>query len=102
MAHTPGPWKVANWSGGETHVIQEGSGATICKMPTGWPEEDLICNARLIAAAPELLAALEKCEWVPDAGYPRCPACKEWRRTGVHTDDCHLAAALAKAKENGT
>lgn len=52
MSFTPGPWRVGD------------AGATVFGPPTGNPSPETIANvrradnARLIAAAPELLAAL--------------------------------------------
>ena len=58
--HTPGPWKSAEYFNGDClRVIQSGSGATIAKMSKDWPGIDIEANARLIAAAPALLAALK-------------------------------------------
>jgi hypothetical protein len=70
--HTPGPWAV-NWAGSgrdgkfvydEVYVYSPACGvediavaADIADPLTGKPSE---ANARLIAAAPEMLAALEK------------------------------------------
>ena len=60
--HTPGPWRVGD------------AGTTIFGPPNGNPSPIMVAqrvrraNARLIAAAPELLAALEGCrgyfEWM--------------------------------------
>lgn len=59
MKHTPGPWS----SGGTLEVVAGKLGADVptvavacCDLPRGL---DGYANARLIAAAPELLAALE-------------------------------------------
>ena len=65
MAHTPGPWRAV-----ATEIV-----STAC------PDDDCVVadvlskdygdNARLIAAAPELLAALRLAmEWSEDDGYP--------------------------------
>jgi hypothetical protein len=70
--HTPGPWK--NW----TNQIMDPAGVLICEIYSREadhnkrrsPEAD--ANARLIAAAPELLAALytiqanaaESADWI--------------------------------------
>lgn len=67
--HTPGPWvvKPSVWLGGTAH--SEGPGifsiegarteTVICDRRTHWPEQAdvMAANARLIAAAPELLEA---------------------------------------------
>ena len=61
--HTPGPWRASLW--------KERQGDTPCVMAHGTPiailhncmittDEERKANARLIAAAPELLEALEK------------------------------------------
>ena len=49
--HTPGPWKVVGLS-----VISDSG--IICNPPSG-PIDELEANARLIAAAPDMLEALE-------------------------------------------
>lgn len=57
--HTPGPWDyfVGNANGrGLIRIEGEGTGEHIASMPRGAVSES---NARLIAAAPDLLAALE-------------------------------------------
>lgn len=70
--HTPGPWEIFwNYGSTEQHRIYTGHGAEPCEIiarveayaPTPEPSEDPElqgkANARLIAAAPELLEALE-------------------------------------------
>jgi len=59
MKHTPGPWIVSLW---ENEIFvraldDENECADICTMTDD--EEDMQANARLIAAAPELLEALQ-------------------------------------------
>mgnify|MGYP006357519355 CR=1 FL=1 len=65
--HTPGPWAISPTSRPETEFsVADTSGMIICRFDR-WicdaePEQD--ANARLIAAAPELLAALQALtEW---------------------------------------
>ena len=67
MSHTPGPWKVAENLFGNTASYEvyanvetksgKGGYTRICQITP----RDQKANARLIAAAPELLEALEKC-----------------------------------------
>ena len=54
--HTPGPWAYENY-GGTLHVFLDNEGGTpsICKLVGN----DKDANARLIAAAPDLLEALQ-------------------------------------------
>lgn len=56
--HTPGPWFRDVYDDGSSAIVPR-SGFTICVMPdrSGFPEDEH--NANLIAAAPDLLAALE-------------------------------------------
>jgi len=58
-AHTPGPWRVTEY-GGEIAIHAEDN--TKVALPEKWFASDRVeaaANAHLIAAAPELLAALE-------------------------------------------
>ena len=62
-AHTPGPW-AANEARVYSTVKEEWSGTLNCQVPayvasTGGPDWQV--NARLIAAAPDMLAALQAC-----------------------------------------
>ena len=123
MKHTPGPWHLGS-------VDRNGEDAHMCEVQTKYATKsrgadiacyDLICrtwspkylaasirldrntciaNARLIAAAPELLAALERCmdrlgiviESDQENGWPACEA----------NDVAYAAAraAIAKATES--
>jgi hypothetical protein len=60
--HTPGPWKlgVSTTTLCSTHKrVVADSGAFICRIEgADFSREDDVANARLIAAAPELLEAL--------------------------------------------
>lgn len=61
MAHTPGPWSVADHDSNGQRIVRN-EHIEIC---TCWHhcvvaiEQEMEANARLIAAAPDLLAALE-------------------------------------------
>lgn len=92
--HTPGPWSVQDgdrvfgYSTGKpySHCLHEGIGY----------KTEREANARLIAAAPELLAALEGAEKALIKALPHLPAdseavyCGEWL--------VEIRAAIAKAK----
>ena len=52
--HTPGPWVIDN----DNVIYQEGTSEPIASAA---PTADEKANAALIAAAPDLLAALESC-----------------------------------------
>lgn len=95
MSHTPGPWATAIVDHGELkqvetiHAPAVQYGRTMFKIvqPGGiWGRSLAECdaNARLIAAAPDLLAELE----IIHANAAESP---EWIRR-------HAAAAIAKAK----
>ena len=61
MPHTPGPWEVHHWGDNEGD-IHGSDGKVVCVMRDGATpqEEDWEGDARLIAAAPDLLAALKR------------------------------------------
>ena len=101
MEHTPGPWQV----GSETYPIAILSGhrhgspdnEVICIIGDDpmTPEDDDECkaNARLIAAAPDLLAALTHI-----MGNLLAPRDNDEIREGSYTAHWHAAvAAIAKA-----
>jgi Asp/Glu/hydantoin racemase len=59
--HTPGPWTLSSNRAG--HAIVCASGKTVAAahlLGTIHPREEVEANALLIAAAPDLLAALKK------------------------------------------
>jgi hypothetical protein len=99
MKHTPGPWQIkseyeplsiiGNVDGpddGQYHYT------SICEVePTLFPDENA-ANARLIAAAPELLAALVKIEGLAD----------EHARAGDHHGTLLLIRTVARAALNPT
>lgn len=60
--HTPGPWAV-NPINAQVDELRDGKAIPVCRML--WPtelrgEDETLKNARLIAAAPEMLAALQR------------------------------------------
>lgn len=68
-AHTPGPWHMGAGNGagcvfpefGRTRLENGGTALyPIAQVNRGWNDAEDDANARLIAAAPELLAALQK------------------------------------------
>lgn len=65
MSHTPGPWQSRQvlTDSGVTYVVESPSDALFevceCSSPSEHAEEEVQDNARLIAAAPELLRALQ-------------------------------------------
>ena len=83
--HTPGPWK---WICGDTKLISEDKTIISTEYPFGDPTE---ADAHLIAAAPDLLEALENL--ILD--------CDFWITMGVNMN-CNFVdqakAAIAKAK----
>ena len=94
MAYTPGPLTISEAEDGSgdwcivdvNHCIGE---AYHCVAYLAY--RDAEANARLWAAAPDLLAALKAVEWVDG----RCPWCHtDWD----HTPDCPRQAALATAE----
>lgn len=94
LTHTPGPWKV---SGLDPNVIGPVRILVVPNAGADVPQQQAVArvtdrtgesaaNARLIAAAPDLLEAARH-------------AVMEWRLHGQLTDSCRvLEAAIAKAQ----
>lgn len=106
MSHTPGPWRVhyGNFIAGgkclwvDSLVHQNNpSFEKFYRVHSGNPVTDeQIANARLIAAAPELLAALEECI-TEEASASWCTFTNAKRRLSYISD---LAkTAIKKARE---
>lgn len=103
--HTPGPWLVENEGDGTwtvwTRQPHIGSLAHVQDEDINglFPAE---ANARLMAAAPDMLSVLKAVEWNgPYVGYAAavCPSCDAYRSDNKgHRKDCELAAAIAKAE----
>ena len=91
MAHTPGPWKVLALSSGSLLIeTDDHRCAVICDFDrhNRVNNEE---NARLIAAAPDLLEALKQCRDALSAVYNR----------GADFSNAHKAAGVAIAKAEG-
>ena len=86
--HTPGPWSFYDDSNdGKTNRIEiVGWGKTVARIYHSVPEEDLP-NARLIAAAPDLLEALKMAQFQIenqcDVGVDEWIACREKARAAI-------------------
>lgn len=96
--HTPGPWTVdTQWTHGNAGFVHAGEGspragarvAIVTGMggPTGpwWDEAE--ANARLIAAAPDLLAA--------------CEAALAWHECETESDHCWSMVRVALDQARG-
>ena len=80
--HTPGPWTYEQISNNAYVIDENGSAVMLYRNP----DDEMKANARLIAAAPELLEALE------------------WAVDNPHDDAYWISqarAAIAKAKGKG-
>lgn len=59
--HTPGPWAVSRLVGGEIGIYREGDGRRdLARVHLADTDAECEANARLIAAAPDMLRALER------------------------------------------
>ena len=92
--YTPGPWELTPY-GNDRLEVQGGPGKLIAVV---WPMDNYTTqanntNARLIAAAPDLLAALKHCAAVLAAG----PTFPDTDRIGALKE---TLAAIARAKED--
>jgi hypothetical protein len=100
--HTPAPWSVHNNIGkkGEIGVIASAAPCIICTMGNAkaWPEEAK-ANAHLIAAAPELLEALEVAENTLQTIQQEAePIMKKYYAEGLNPTMDLIRDAIEKAK----
>ncbi len=115
--HTRGPWTLGD-ENNESAEVCMGDVAVSLDRRSRDPgrcgllvigREEMLANARLIAAAPDLLEALERLaqsvEGAVQEDYDNyCPHCDHYIVAGtVHAKDCPLVAAQAAiAKARGT
>lgn len=91
IKHTPGPWHIGVRQPNSDKFIygQDGSEVANCDMLTNFHDVNL-ANARLIAAAPDMLEALEKAASILEDEY-QTTDCRHPSKTGLY-------AVIAKAK----
>lgn len=88
VVHTPGPWEIQCFSDG-TIDIDGPTDDLICQIPVlGVSAKNFIENANLIAAAPDLLAALREI---------RGELCRRHSPFVVETDYAYINDAINKA-----
>lgn len=96
--HTPGPWETLTFSNHElqTDIAMVKIGCRVHKI--GYSGEDW-ANARLIAAAPELLGALKQCRLALEPYDDVKP--RDWKTDREKLAFAHQAARAAIAKVEG-
>ena len=106
--HTPGPWKwFPSLFGGDHRCVklESWAGGVRTDIVTVQADTDdmLIGHASpdglLIAAAPDVLEALEAVEWSfeVEGAEELCPHCRKHRLDG-HLSECIVGKAVAKAR----
>lgn len=105
--HTPGPWTIESPLSDQMSIVEAGKLSHEWRfiaqvdngdLEDGFPQEVAEANAKLIAAAPDLLEALQNLAYYatriapPPYGH-RCMWCEDCRRKAVSA----ARAALAKA-----
>jgi len=90
--YTPAPWEIRGQPGSALLIVQPETDwpVAILEAPTSDPEVHA-ANARLIAAAPDMLDALEQARLFIEDDPQRAPA-------GVLALAAQIDAAIAKAK----
>ena len=100
--HTPGPYEVVRDK--QRVFADEVYSEDEIPIALVYADNDQYkANGLLLAAAPDMLAVLERVEWVRAYSYQgdegqECPFCCHWKEDGRHPVACALAAALAKAR----
>lgn len=92
IKHSEGPWSVAGFD--KTTVLKNNvtPSIAICYDVSGANGEEAKANARLIAAAPDLLAALQLCQQLFDG---------DWERLNMSACEICDAARAAIEKAGG-
>jgi hypothetical protein len=95
MKHTPGPWEVGGAFSNKTYVVA-GEGC-IARCDDGEEGYDHLANARLIAAAPDLLEALKALLVMCHSPEPvKLDEALTWRENDERAE-AMARAAIAKA-----
>lgn len=102
--HTPGPWEARESDpseGFDCWWIEDANGESVADAHGYQSDAAKRANSRLIAAAPELLGALEAVEWVGGRnGVPfYCPWCQGMYPG--HRPECLRQGAISKARGEG-
>lgn len=103
---TPGPWRV---DPSDAHEVLDESGELLATAyPMGNRDEEVTrANARLMAAAPDMLRALQSLQSNLETGHcttKKCGDCGQEIGWPEHSfaapicNDCMIAAAIAKAE----
>lgn len=103
-SHTPGPWHLSRYGNFIRHIQGDQTAPNICAVDVfGGPDGEREANARLIAAAPDLLAALKGAvdtirTW-HDMQEPADQAGPAWDIYRQHAPEMQrIHAAMAKAE----
>ncbi len=94
--HTPGPWTIYNTDGLKilkNWRVKGSVGYQVCTMNTATTTEEEYANARLIAAAPDLLEACKRALAVLE----KEPACQIY---SAHAQIVRAAIARAKGERS--
>lgn len=97
VTHTPGPWTIKRYGDGNSLVIHSNHVNRVCFMATPGSHGDpatIAADARLIAAAPDMLAALEAAERAIDD-------CQSYRSHLHFKELDQVRAAISRAKAKG-
>ncbi len=91
MKHTPGPWRISDARSTKVVLIDDAKGQAVGELV--WADVRNPADARLIAAAPDLLEALEKTE----SALARCIGPHKSEEGDRHPALAQARAAIAKA-----
>lgn len=103
--HTPGPWKIQPWPTGRVEIVSGTDDAPMAEVwgddsdPNCWP---ITANAKLMAAAPDLLEALDGLNFYGETGNGFCCCARQnWQdEDSLHSSACADARrAIKKARE---
>lgn len=95
--HTPIPWNLSSKGDGRIYIEGGETAEDIAVTLMGHDQQEDAANARVLVAAPYLLAALLELQFSAPGG--RCPRClaEGTRERGGHDTSCIVGVAIAKA-----
>ena len=97
--HTPGPWQAFDRTPGDPPTIGPYGRPSVCYLAANFPRPEEVANARLIASAPDLLAACQQLVSLSESGLFK----GSFEHPSLEDSDAVAAARAAIARaEKGT
>lgn len=97
--HTPGPWEIAQTKSANLFITNATGKLSVCNSVNGASSAEETANARLIAAAPDLLEAFQRIAAIADKEPSNLHEAQVLRYSSWVFDIARAAIAKATGKE---